>query len=255
MIKHYESREFSLLSFIENMIRIAIVEDEEQALCKLEENLNKFFDSHDLEINVSRYNSAETFLLNFNKQYDLIFMDINLPGQNGMDAVFQLRKQDKNVLVIFVTSLAQYAIKGYEVNAFDFVVKPVSYYNLALKLERVLDCLNKSFSNEIVIKNKFSIRRLKASDIKYIEVRNHSLIYHTVDGDFTSSGSLKKVQDQLKGLPFSLCNQCYLVNLKFVLEIKGYMVNVDGTYLQISHPKNKEFIHALNHYLTNNRGN
>ena len=71
MIKHYESREFSLLSFIENMIRIAIVEDEEQALCKLEENLNKFFDSHDLEINVSRYNSAETFLLNFNKCINL----------------------------------------------------------------------------------------------------------------------------------------------------------------------------------------
>ncbi len=237
------------------MIRIAIVEDDETALVMLEKNLNSFFDGHNIQISIARYNSAETFLTSYDKQYELIFMDINLPGKNGMDAVHELRKIDKDVLVIFITSLAQYAIKGYEVNAFDFVVKPVSYYNLALKLERVIDCLNKNANNEIVIKNKSSIRRLKTSDIQYIEVRNHSLIYHTVNGDFTSSGSLKKVQDQLKDMPFALCNQCYLVNLKFVLEIKDYTVNVDGTYLQISHPKNKEFIHALNHYLTNSRGN
>lgn len=237
------------------MIRIAIVEDELDSQKAIEENITKFFKLHSVTIQVSKFSDAESFLTSFNKQYDLILMDINLPGKHGMEATFDIRKVDRDVLVIFITSLAQYAIKGYEVNAFDFVVKPVSYYNLALKLERVLDCLKQNYSNELVIKNKTSMRKIKVSDIKYIEVRNHSLIYHTTQGVYSSSGSLKKIQAYLKDLSFSLCNQCYLVNLKYVLEIKDYMVNVDGEYLQISHPKHKEFIHALNQYLTNSRGN
>ena len=171
-----------------------------------------------------------------------------MPYIDGLSAVRKIREIDEKVLIIFVTSLAQYAIKGYEVNAFDFILKPISYNSFALKLNRVLDYFKKNDEKYILIKNKIRTNKIKASSIKYIEVINHSLIYHTLDG------SLKKVKEELNCLPFEYCNQCYLVNLKYVEEIKDYNVIVSGEKIQISHPKHKQFLHALNSYLRSSAG-
>ena len=233
-------------------IRIGIVEDEKRITDELIYSISTFFETKNVEISINSFSNAEDFLKTNSTNYDLILMDIQLPGMNGMDAISKIRETNKLVLVIFVSSMAQYVIKGYEVNAFDFVLKPVSYYNLTLKLNRVLESLNKNRTDTIVIKNKTSVFQLDAMEITYIEVINHSLVFHTVNNEYTSSGTLKKIEEQLKDLPFVLCNQCYLVNLKYVSEIKYTMAVVNGKELQISRSKHKMLIHELNKYLSNN---
>lgn len=231
------------------MINIAIVEDEKNISQELKNYVKEIFEKNNFDICISCFENAKSFIDLFSSNYDLIFMDINMPIMDGMTAAREIRKTDDKVMIVFVTSLAQYAIKGYEVNAFDFILKPISYNSFSLKLRRVIDYFKKNNDSYLLVKNKITATKIKTSDIKYIEVINHSLIYHTINGNLVATGSLKKVKDELMDLPFEFCNQCYLVNLKYVEKIEDFTVYVDGTKLQISHPRHKAFLHALNNYL------
>lgn len=124
------------------MIKIAVVEDEIEMTNQLLKYVKQFFNENDLDYSVATYNNAIKLLDNYDFSFDLILMDINMPLLDGMSASKKLREIDSEVTLIFITSLAQYAINGYEVNAFDFVLKPISYYNFALKLTRAIDKLS-----------------------------------------------------------------------------------------------------------------
>ena len=230
------------------MIKIAIVEDEEEMLNTLKEYIKRFFTSNDLQYDLTCFGTASKLINTYKFEYDLIFMDINLPGIDGMSAVKELRDKDSNVTVIFVTSLAQYAIKGYEVNAFDFVLKPISYYNFALKLNRYIEHLNITLPS-FVIKNKNGVYKIDIRDLKYIEVLDHKLIFYTTKGEYETFDTLNKYVDMLKSEAFELCNRCYLVNLKYVKKVTKESVFIGEEEIQMSRRKYKDFMKALNEYI------
>lgn len=151
--------------------------------------------------------------------------------------------------MIFVTNLAKYAVQGYEVKAFDFIVKPVNYYNFELKLLSALECLDKNGDKEFWIKTKDGKVFLHGSDITYVEVLRHYLTYHTKNGDYSVLGSIGEAAELLKECrSFVFCNRCYLVNLRYVTQIKKSTVTVAGQELQISRQKRANFLKELNDY-------
>ena len=192
------------------MVKIAIVEDEKKQADLLTRYLNRYGGEHDCLFDVTVFENATSFLQSVTDEFNVVFMDIELPDGNGMEVARKMRKTNKTTLIIFVTNLAQYAVKGYEVRAFDFIVKPISYYNFALKFAAALDALEVSKDVEVWIKTKDGLMKLKASRIIYVEVIKHYLTYHTKDGVFTSLGSITSAADQLKNSCFSFCNRCYL---------------------------------------------
>lgn len=230
---------------------VAIVEDDDSAAKRLEVALKKFGAESGVSFDVKRFFDGESFISSYDKGFDIIYMDIELPGMNGMATVKKLRELDENVTLIFVTNLAQYAIDGYQYGAFDFIVKPVTYFAFKVKIERALRRIKTRTSVELWINVTGQGRRqLSSGKIKYIDVNKHDVTYHTTEGDFKTRGTMTNVIEQLKGFPFALCNRCFLVNLSFVTEVKAWTVVVDGEELQISHLKRKEFINKVNKFIS-----
>lgn len=230
-------------------IKVIIVEDDKDAAAILEEYLARYGETKGVNFDVRKYNNVSLFLANYNNSADLILMDIELPDGDGMNAIAKLRERDGEVAVIFVTNMSQYAVKGYEVRALDFIVKPVSYGNFSVKLAGAISVIRSRVGKDIWISNKEGKTCIRSTRIKYIEVNKHVLVYHTLDGDYTQSGVLSNVQSELEGEPFSLCNRCYLVNLRYVTAVKQFDVFLGEQKLQISRPKRVTFMRDLNNYL------
>ncbi len=237
------------------MLNVAIVEDEVDVARQTEKYLNAFADEHGIIITTRIYNNADSFLNDYKNNFDLVFMDIELPGTNGLDASVKLREMDKNVMIVFVTNLMQYAVKGYFVNAFDFIVKPFNYEDFAIKLKRIFKSLLSNQNKKVIINYRGGKKVVSIFDILYVEVNKHVLVYHLKKENIVTSGTLKKVIEEINDSNFALCNQCYLVNLRFVKEISDNTVIVGNDSLQISAPKRKEFCKALTKYLCNSGGN
>lgn len=234
------------------MINIAIVEDEE----KEQELLMNFFKRIENEkgftLSLRTYRSGEEFLFEFScDKVDIVLMDIDLgKGKlNGLEVSKKLREIDADTILIFITNLAQYAIDGYTVKATDYIIKPFSYYDFALKMESIINHRLSDKTEKIIVKSDGKQIVIPIRQIYYIEVINHTLIYYTARGEFSANGSLGEVYKGLGPCHFSLCNSCYLVNLRYVESICGFTVTVNGKELSISRPRKKQFLSDLNGFL------
>lgn len=231
------------------MWNIAIIEDEEAMSNQLVSYFAKFGKDYNESFSFAIFNNAETFLKNYKKEYSVVLMDINLPGMNGMECVKQLRKIDDTVLVVFVTNLSQFAVDGYEVKAFDFIVKPISYYNFSLKLKRALSHLSSLNNYELIISTKDKKYFININQLIYIEIRNHTIIYHLANEEIKGSGTLKSLYTNLKKHHFAFCNQCYLVNLAFVKGIDDGFLLINNEKIRIASSRKKSFMQELTAYI------
>ena len=232
------------------MIKIAIIEDNPTDSAQIRKMVEGIFSLEKLEFSIDEFPSAIDFFFKYQSVYDLILMDIDMPEMDGLEAAKRLRKLDLQVLLVFVTNMAQYAIKGYEVDALDFILKPLDKYSFALKMKRVLARVSKNKDNSILIStdNLESIA-LQIPSIKYVEVSGHYVIYHTLEGTYKQYSTLKKVEEQINNPNFIKCNRCFLVNLSYVDSIAKDEVVIGKERLAISRPQKKAFLNAFSDYI------
>ena len=231
------------------MIHIAIIEDQIETAKMLMQFITVFAQENNTEFAIHHFENGEDFLASLSTPYDLVFMDIELPGINGMDTATKLREVNQQCLLIFVTNMAQFAVKGYAVDAMDFIVKPIQAYDFSFKLKRAYQKLLASRPREISIKINGVLKILRTTEIYYVEVDGHQVIYHTSKGNFETWSTLSEVETMLGPDPFSRSNSCYLVNLRYVSEIRTNSIVVHGEELQTSRRRHKDFINDLTDYL------
>ena len=231
------------------MLRVAIVESDTDIRTQMQVFVQRFARSEGMDIRVEEFDRGDRFLAQYQSLYDIIFMEIELPGIDGMETAKRLRKTDRDVVLVFVTALARYAIRGYEVDALDFVLKPLSYYAFSVKLERAIQRVRQRTGDHILLKTAGGIHRLEIREIFYLETKSRMLYYHTASGVYSVRGSLRDAVAQLADYAFAKCNQCYLVNLQHVTDVRDETVTVAGAELEISRRNRKAFLDAVVAYI------
>ena len=232
------------------MYRIAVVEDEQQYRDEVCQYIEQYATEHQLKFDVTTYTDGQGIVDDVQKHYDIIFFDIEMTQLNGMDAAKVIRERDVNVVMVFITNMAQYAIEGYEVGALDFVLKPIDYYGFSFRLARALGRVQKKQGNlEFAINTPGGIKKLNSNDIYYIEIENRFLVYHTAEGDFSQRGTLQSAEEMFQNYHFVKCNHWYLVNLKYVTEIEENIVHVAGSRLEISRRNRAHFLKEVTEYI------
>lgn len=231
------------------MIRIAIVDDDEAYRQQLQEYLRRYAAENEVDIRITVFTDGDEIALNYRAEYDLILLDIEMKFMDGMTAAEHIRELDAEVMLIFITNMAQYAIRGYSVGALDYILKPVTYFAFSEKLKRALLRLPQGEKKYITLQVAGNMMRLPLDDIYYIESFKHYLILYAKDGTHRTLCTMKEMEANLAEEHFFRCNNGYLVNLAHVKSVTDNMVTVGEQALQISRPRRKDFMEALTRYM------
>lgn len=230
------------------MVKIAVVEDD----ILYAEQLNAYLKQYEEEkrelIEVTVFTDGDQIVNKYQSQFDIILMDIEMKFVDGMTAAEEIRRIDSEVVIIFITNMAQYAIRGYAVDAMDYVLKPISYFAFSERLSRAIARMKKRESRVIMVQVKDGTIRMNLANIYYIESQGHTLILHTILGNYETIGTMKKMEEKLDGMNFSRGNNGYLINLQHVDSVQDGCALVRGESLVISRARRKHFMEDLTKY-------
>ena len=231
------------------MPRIAVVDDQldmRQQLCSM---IDQYSRENNCMLEVTTFSNGAQVITNYCKGFDIIFLDVEMKHLDGMETARRIRERDGGVLIVFITNMAQYAIRGYAVGALDYVLKPVPYFAFSQQLQKALGQLEKRKRHYLAVAVDGGMRRLDAAEIYYLESEGHKVHFYTEKEDFVVPGTLKNYEEKLVGRAFARCNSGYLVNLAQVSGVQQDMVQVGPYMLQISRPRRKAFMAELADYI------
>lgn len=231
------------------MIKIAIAEDDLQYAKQLEQYIAQFEKEYNRTLSVDFYPDGVNLIKAYESQYDILLLDIEMPKLDGMATARAIREVDADVMIVFITNMAQYAIHGYEVDAMDYILKPINYFPFSQRLERALKKLSTREKHHLVIPVKGGIQKIDIANICYIESQRHNLTIHTTEGTYTMLGTMKKMEETLLPHHFFRCNKGYLVSLHHVDGVLDGCAIVNGEQLLISRGRKNEFMEALTDFM------
>ncbi len=229
--------------------RIAIVEDEKASRELVKKYIKRYSIEHNRFFDVVEFEDGTEIIRDYEGKFDIIFLDIEMKHSNGMEIAEKIREKDKNVIIIFKTNMAQYAIKGYSVDALSFLLKPVPYFAFYQEFKRSIEKLDAREDSYILVPVESGIKKVMTNDINYVESMKHTLTIKTKQGDYSMRGVMKDMESKLEKYYFFRCNNCYLVNLAKVKGIQGEFAVVGNDELKMSRARKKPFLEALTSYV------
>ncbi len=230
------------------MYKIALVDDEYESAEVLSRCIEEYSREYGLQFNISSFRNGLNFIEEYTPEFDIVFMDIDMPQMNGLEAAGRLREMDASVVIIFVTFLAKYATRGYKYDALDYMVKPISYSAFRITMNRAMQRCARKKRETVILPSAEGDICIELICLNYVEITNHDITYHTTKGNFTAYGTMRSIEKLLPPKQFSKCNRCYLVNLRSVTRIQGNILFIGNEKLEISRPRKQEFLAALHEY-------
>lgn len=233
------------------MLLLAIVDDDPNDSSALSALVAEYFKKNNRAYMFRVFNTSMDFIRS-TENYDIVFMDIRMDQLDGLEVARIMRKINTSSALIFVTHMAQLAIKGYEVDALDFIVKPADQFSINYVLDKAINRLESTSSTLIAIKTSDGIVSLSSNDITYVEVFDHNLVYHTTKGVYDVRGRLSDVLKKLDPKRFIMCNRSFVVNLRYVQSACNDYLTIDGTKISVSKSHRKEIMQHFSNFLGEN---
>ncbi len=243
------------------MIRIGIVDDDRDSRDRLKKEISDYASANKIEYELEEYESALKYLDISNRPYDMLFLDIDMPGMSGMELAEKIRETDHEVVIVFCTNLQQFALNGYSVGALGFMVKPVQTYAFNLNMQRAMTAVkinqsrhSKEPDTKFVLKDGTISRLVSASDIDYVEVKQHYLLYNIKDSSgarvvIKVRGTMQELVEVLAPYGFVRCSSSFLVNIKSVTAVSRMNVYIGEELLPIGRTFKESFMDAFSRYL------
>lgn len=233
---------------------VAILEDQKTDSDRLRGFLRRYEEAHGLELTSTVYRDGMELLNAFESGIDILFMDIELPQMNGMTTAERVREMNEQIPIIFTTNMAQYAIKGYEVGALGFMVKPISYVLFENYLTRALSICSRIWreraNNTVMLGNGSNFRQISIDEIVWIIKDRNYLVYRLCSGEeIRERGAMKDVLPRFKNTTIKQCATGCLVNLHHVKKKERNEVFLPDITFSITMPFRKSFTQELMDYM------
>ena len=222
-------------------MKIAVVDDSPRDLQLIKGYVERYFKENGGDYQVRTFENGLDFLDEEKLSFDIVFLDVEMPHLNGIETARNFRKRDKMAVLVFITNMAQYAIHGYEVDAIEYMVKPVEYYNFSDKMEKALRFVKRDQEKTLLLHGQEVTARIPVSGIYYMEKERNYILFHTKEGNFRERGSMGEMEEKLAGSGFSRCITGCLVNLRYISKMSKDAVWVGNRCLPISRSQRKQF--------------
>jgi len=226
-------------------MRIAVCDDEALFRDKIVGYIEKSY--KDIDTVISSFSCGEELVKHYENgqaNYDIIFLDIEMKQLDGIKTAERIHNINEDVAIVFLTSHNEFALAGYEVSAFRFLIKPVQENKLIEAIEGVKKQI--SNSKTLLVHQKDTDIILKIKNIIYIEAQNKEIYIHTIDNCYIERRNLNEIEEELKDEGFFRTHRGYLVNLSYVKKYDSKEVIVDNNeIILISRLKIRKFKESL----------
>ena len=221
------------------------------AICDDEKNIRELIASKVLkqypEAEIVFFSSGEELLLS-DKNMDILFLDIQMSGRNGMETAKELRKKDKTVVLIFVTAVEEYVFQAFDVGAFHYIVKPIDDAKFANILQKAVDEVNSRSIKEqapeeryVMISNSGVHTKVILDEIVYAEVFNRKIVIHKINETIEFYGKMSYLEE-LAGDNFFRPHRAYLINFKYVEKYDATTVYLEKGNVLMAKQNYPEFV-------------
>lgn len=225
------------------MKKIVLCEDELSQQKLIKGYIEKIFESINEEYELLIYRNGESLLKDYPKNVDIFLLDIQLEEIDGMTLARKIRSMyDKNVEIIFTTSLIDYVQEGYEVRAYRYLLKPIKLDDLERNLISCFNEIERNKGKELILSSKTEIFKINTADIYYIEVLKREITIHTKTSEYLINMTMDSIESKINKKNFHRCHKSYLVNLDYVGNVKQYVAIMENKEeVPISRHRFKEF--------------
>jgi DNA-binding LytR/AlgR family response regulator len=238
------------------MIKIAFCDDEMEVLHQMNELLDRYQVERNEDITYAAFQSPFELLTEIEKgiRPDILFLDVVMPGQNGMDVAKEIRQYDTNMKIIFLTSSPEFAVESYTVGAYFYQLKPIWGESFFRLMDSVLSECEKKKKNSLILRSKDGITRVNLQQLEYCEVLGRKLLFHLENGAvLESAGSLDDLAGQLMQYSnFFRPHRSFLVNMEYIQNISSRSIKmVNDAEIPIPHGKCSEIKNTYMEYAFN----